>query len=246
MKTRTAVALLIGMPSSQRPAAGVRGRAVRASAHLPKTPKLNSLALPRARAGPYRYGCCNLSARGSSSTYAQATARQSTPPSRVIGPSASRDPMVPIGLARHASCHHHITPVPASPSSLIPPMACCAWTGGTLLQGRVCAAICMTPSSAGSPCPTPRMSTLRDIGQATPRHALQSCSAAPPALARPPRPHTPSHARQKMPLPSEQPTYPHRSRAHVSRPAHPLRLLPRAPLALCPRFVNIEYCPPHN
>ncbi len=119
----------------------------------------------------------------------RATARQSVPPTRVLGPSAPRDPMVPIDpcATRLWSSQHHARPPPFfSPSSLAPPLLRRdrrAWTDGALLQGRVCSAIFMTPSPAETPCPTPRLSTLCATRQAILRALAPRPHERPPACA---------------------------------------------------------------
>ena len=128
---------------------------MRAPAHPLKTPELNG----RSAAG----------ARGPSPACAVVAAR----------PFADLLPLTPVlqpakALRRRESLSYlplvipwslsasRATPLPIKPSR--PPLhqahsyrPCCAGTGGAPLQGRVCAAICMTPSSAGSPSPAPRL-----------------------------------------------------------------------------------------
>ena len=72
--------------------------------------------------------------------------------------------------------------------------------------------------------------------------SLWSCSAAPRALARPPRPHTPSQGSPKMRLPSELPTHPHppaRSRVPALPPAS------AAPRPACSLSSVRQYCHIH-
>jgi hypothetical protein len=118
-----AVDLLIGMPSRRRPAAGVRGRAVWAPAHTPKTPELNGLALPRGARGPSPLRALqHFRLRILSRLRPCYTARQSAPPSRILG----RLPLViPWSLLASRATPLAITTSrtpPPSPSPLVQPV----------------------------------------------------------------------------------------------------------------------------
>jgi hypothetical protein len=163
-------------------------------------------------------------------------------PPRVLGPSAPRDqldPMVPIGLARGTplaiTTSHHARPLPPHQAHSNRP--CCAGTSVALLQGRVCAALCMTPASHAR---RPRPTQARLGGGATslsrPRCRWTSTEPRGQAsfvffvdlAARPRSTVRPRDGLPKMRFPCELPTHPH-------APARPrIPALPPASAALSP------------
>ena len=132
------------------------------------------------------------------------------------------------------SRHHNITPPPIHQAHSYRP--CCAGTGGALLQGRVCAALCATPSSAGSFCPTPRLSTLCATWQAIPLDAR----AAPCGHALRPRAPSPARNVRIPPVTASQKFVCPASSLHTRIARAPT--YPRLPTCVCcsaPRLLSV-------